>query len=225
MVPGIKGILDCLSGEYNETDDEKLEDMICQIKNYQKLIDQLEELRKIKPNRMEAEHRSKISELWSCVTDSKVIVGEEKENDILEGSNNRPEWTHIGFQGLDPITDFRGGGFLSLLQLCFFASQNSEIIANINERANHPTTGYGLAITGINITVLLMDALKAGQLKPYFYTRESINIEEFHQIYSKCFLLFDRLWVQEKPEDIMKFSEVFSLFKMQLIDSMQSGDI
>ena len=71
-------------------------------------------------------------------------------------------------QGLDPITDFRGGGLLSLEQLCYFAETNSEIIDKINERANHVKTGYGLAITGKTVfDVLNNKVLKKIVLKIY----------------------------------------------------------
>ena len=103
--------------------------------------------------------------LFESITQKKVEVGETKENDVEIGEDKRPDWTLIGFQvissfffkffsktlflqGLDPITDFRGGGLLSLEQLCFFAETNHEIIDKINQRANHIKTGYGLAITG-----------------------------------------------------------------------------
>lgn len=84
--------------------------------------------------------------------------------------------------------------------------------------------GYGLAITGINITVMLVDALQSGQLKNYFY-QNKIEIEQFHQIFSKAFLLFDHYWVEENPEDIMKFSQIFDLFKAKLLDNLKSGII
>jgi hypothetical protein len=71
----------------------------------------------------------------------------------------------IGFQGCDPITDFRGGGLLSLTQLIYFCENYTERARNLNVRASHPTKGYGLAITGINLTVLLSKALNAGAMK------------------------------------------------------------
>jgi len=223
----IKGILDCLSGEYDEKDGEKLEDMLGHLKKYKSLIDEVEAIRQIRPNRADEDHRDKLKKLFESITDTDIEVGVTKEEDkLLNGSEtDRPDWTLIGFQGLDPITDFRGGGLLSLVQLIYFAEANHENIKTINERANHPTTGYGLAITGINITVMLVDALKSGQLKPYLYQQDRISLDKFHQIFSKCFLLFDQTWVEEKPEDIMKFSQIFSIFKAKLIEKMQTGSI
>ena len=71
---------------------------------------------------------------------------------------------------------------------------------------------------------MLVDALQSGQLKNYFY-QNKIEIEEFHKIFSKAFLLFDHYWVEENPEDIMKFSKIFDLFKVKLLDNLKSGII
>ena len=92
----------------------------------------------------------------------------------------------IGFQGSDPITDFRGGGLLSLSQLIYFCENYTERARNLNVRASHPTKGYGLAITGINLTVMLSKALNAGAMKKVS-TRKII---EFHFL---VFLQYDNL--------------------------------
>ena len=83
-----------------------------------------------------------MKKLFESITDTDIEVGVTKEEDkLLSGpETDRPDWTLIGFQGLDPITDFRGGGLLSLVQLIYFAEANHENIKTINERANHPTT-------------------------------------------------------------------------------------
>jgi len=54
---------------------------------------------------------------------------------------------------------------LSLLQLIYFCENYTEKARNLNVRASHPTKGYGLAITGINLTVMLSKALNAGAMK------------------------------------------------------------
>lgn len=216
--------MDCINGEYDDKDEEKLEEMVQIIKDYTNLYNTVNDLRKVKPDRNEEDHRLKLKKLFENIIDIEIEVGPTKEEDRIIEKDERPDWTSIGFQGLDPITDFRGGGLLSLEQLCFFTTQNREIIDKINERANHPTTGYGLAITGINITVMLVDALQSGMLKNYFY-QNKIEIEQFHQIFSKAFLLFDHYWVEENPEDIMKFSQIFDLFKAKLLDNLKSGII
>jgi len=218
----IKGLMDCLSGEYDSDAEDDLESMLSQIKTYDSFVAETEATRRIKPNRENADHRELLGRLFESVTNRTVTVGVTKEAD--QDEETRPDWTAIGFQGLDPITDFRGGGLLSLRQLVYFADENKEIIDKINERANHVKTGYGLAITGINITVMLMDALKSGHLKQYFYHRQ-INDNQLNQLYAQCFLLFDRLWAREQPEDIMRFSAIFTQFKKLLADGLKSGHV
>merc|ERR1712131_206713 len=127
----IKGILDCLSGEYDEKDGEKLEDMLGHLKKYKSLIDEVEAIRQIRPNRADEDHRDKLKKLFESIPDIDIEVGVTKEEDKLlvsAESETRPDWTLIGFQGLDPITDFRGGGLLSLVQLIYFAEVNEDNI-------------------------------------------------------------------------------------------------
>ena len=132
--------MDCINGEYDENDEEKLEEMVQIIKDYTNLFNTVNSLRKIKPDRNKEDHRLKLKKLFENIIDIEIQVGPTKEEDTITDKDERPDWTSIGFQGLDPITDFRGGGLLSLEQLCFFTTQNREIIDKINERANHPTT-------------------------------------------------------------------------------------
>jgi len=45
----------------------------------------------------------------------------EKETTLFPDSDLKSKrWTEIGFQGSNPRTDFRGGGYLSLLALVHF---------------------------------------------------------------------------------------------------------
>ena len=36
--------------------------------------------------------------LFECITQTKIEVGETKENDLMIGKDERPDWTLIGFQ-------------------------------------------------------------------------------------------------------------------------------
>ena len=57
----LQGILDCLSGEYDDKDGEKLEDMLGHLKKYRSLIDEVEAIRQIRPNRNDEDHRTVVS--------------------------------------------------------------------------------------------------------------------------------------------------------------------
>lgn len=54
----LQGILDCLSGEYDDKDGEKLEDMLGHLKKYRSLIDEVEAIRQIRPSRDDEDHRA-----------------------------------------------------------------------------------------------------------------------------------------------------------------------
>ena len=59
-------------------------------------------------------HTSLLETLWRL-----LMPGVKREGDA--GTRSSKSWSNIGFQGTDPITDFRGMGMLGLLQLVHFA--------------------------------------------------------------------------------------------------------
>ncbi|GKA53719.1 ELMO domain-containing protein A-like protein isoform X1 [Tanacetum coccineum] len=56
------------------------------------------------------EHQEALRALW------KAAFPEEELRDLIS-----EQWKEMGWQGKDPSTDFRGGGFISLENLLFFA--------------------------------------------------------------------------------------------------------
>lgn len=194
--------------------------MISNIKAYSQLGAAVEEIRSQKVSRKDHSHI--LEQIYGAVLQVSITVGQTKEEDKLDESDGLPDWTLIGFQGSDPLSDFRGGGLLSLHQLAFFIENFRDQVRSINVRANHPTKGYGLAITGINITVMLAKALKSGAMKKYFYSR-ALSVEQFHRAYAEAFIYFDALWTAENPRDIMQFSEIFAKFREQFLVFMKSG--
>ena len=70
------------------------------------------------------------------------------QEDRVLNSQTAVDWTALGFQGTDPLTDFRGGGLLSLQQLAFFAENYTAQVRAINSRANHPTKVMKIGIAG-----------------------------------------------------------------------------
>jgi len=51
-------------------------------------------------------------------------------------SRKSEEWKKLGFQGLDPCTDFRGGGLLALQQLVYFAETRRELALQMLKEAS-----------------------------------------------------------------------------------------
>ena len=74
----------------------------------------------------------------------------------------RELWKDMGWQGVDPATDFRSGGVLSLQNLVWFAKHRRETY----ERLLYKKTGtrsaweYPFAAAGVNVTFALVDVLE-----------------------------------------------------------------
>ncbi|GET89548.1 hypothetical protein, conserved [Leishmania tarentolae] len=72
-----------------------------------------------------------------------------------------PHWASIGFQGVDPVTDLRGGGILGLRQLVHFAQTHNTAFREMlayNERVQREGkhSWYLLAVVSIQLTTQLM---------------------------------------------------------------------
>lgn len=74
-------------------------------------------------------------------------------------------WEKIGFQGSDPITDLRSAGYLGLLHLLFLASQATALAQQCYNVSIQQRSQFPLAITGLNLTRMVMAAIRSGRLK------------------------------------------------------------
>jgi hypothetical protein len=83
------------------------------ISNAQSYVGQLKEWQKTQFDWAVPTHKEKINNLW-----------ESLHPDYNRGDDRI--WSNIGFQGLDPASDFRGMGMLGLIQLSYFASNWNE---------------------------------------------------------------------------------------------------
>ncbi|KAI5066055.1 hypothetical protein GOP47_0018679 [Adiantum capillus-veneris] len=78
------------------------------------------------------------------------------------------EWKIMGWQGSDPSTDFRGGGFISLENLLFFARKFPRTFQQLlsKEGGRRSTWEYPFAVAGVNITFMLIQMLDLRADKP-----------------------------------------------------------
>jgi len=130
------------------------------------------------------------------------------------------QWSELGFQGMDPATDFRGMGYLGLLNLLRYAA-----VFNSNARAtlldsNSPSNTYPFAITGINITSWILGMLKQGQLNEHFYIN-GVSFDEFCSLYSNLFTEFGKFYVASKPKNIMDFPDIMNKFKERTVSKLR----
>ncbi|XP_014370935.2 ELMO domain-containing protein 2 [Papilio machaon] len=175
-----------------------------QIWSYRSLLNDVEDLRTLQFDSNNELHEEKLLKLWSLLVPDTPL-----ESRITK------QWQHIGFQGDDPKTDFRGMGMLGLDNLLFFASEYPEISSHVLSHSLHPTYGYTFAIVGINITSMAYYLLKDGSAKTYMFNAKRClpNIDLFHRFYCYLFYEFDKMWIESKPENIMEFSMIFRKFE------------
>ena len=121
-------------------------------------------------------HERKLKELWELMMPHEVL------SDRISS-----QWTKIGFQGKDPATDFRGMGILGLENLQYLAKHYPETTARILDSSNHQTSGFSMAIVGINLTQISLNLFRSRELYYHFYV-SGVNIEAFHEFY--CILRF-----------------------------------
>ncbi|KAL4707929.1 hypothetical protein ACJJTC_013720 [Scirpophaga incertulas] len=172
--------------------------------SYKSLIIAIEELRCCQFDSNNSEHEKKLLRLWD------LLVPDDK----LEARVTK-KWQHIGFQGDDPKTDFRGMGILGLENLLFFATEYPQASSHVLSHSLHPKYGYTFAIVGINLTSMAYYLLQDGSAKTYMFNARnhlpSINL--FHRFYCYLFFEFDKMWIESKPENIMEFSIIFKRFE------------
>ncbi|XP_075971671.1 ELMO domain-containing protein 2 [Anticarsia gemmatalis] len=175
-----------------------------QIWSYKSLVNEVEELRRSQFDSNNDEHEEKLLKLWALLVPDTPLEARVTK-----------QWQHIGFQGDDPKTDFRGMGLLGLENLLYFAMTYPQVSSHVLSHSLHPTYGYTFAIVGINITSMAYHLLKDGSAKTYMFNAKphlpSINL--FHRFYCYLFYEFDKMWIESKPQNIMEFSIIFKKFE------------
>ena len=99
-----------------------------------------------------------------------------------------PHWSKIGFQGKDPATDFRGMGMLGLDDLHYLAKTYPDTAERILATSHHVTSGFSMAIVGINLTDIALNLVRNRALQYHFYTH-GITKDIYHEFYCASFSL------------------------------------
>jgi len=155
------------------------------------------------------EHEDKLMELWRLLKGDEVLTSRKSE-----------QWQTIGFQGLDPATDFRGMGILGLEQLIYFAQNFNDTAKHVLNCSHHKYSWYSFAITGINLTALELELIRERHLQYYLISHEA-SIESFNEYYCYLFTEFNNFWFKRtKPVTVMNFNEVFKSFKQKIIQNL-----
>lgn len=88
-------------------------------------------------------HVCKLKELWELAFEG------------VEFQRQSEAWKEMGFQHIDPSSDFRGVGLLGLQNLIFFANKNPLQFEAIIKNSR----SYPFAAAGLNITQYLLSSL------------------------------------------------------------------
>ncbi|KAM1108985.1 hypothetical protein PS2_008447 [Malus domestica] len=141
-------------------------------------------------------------------------------------------WEQMGWQGSDPSTDFRGGGFISLENLIFFARQYPESF----QRLLHKQDGtraeweYPFAVAGINISFVLAQMLDLQSAKPTTLAGirflELLKEDEmaFDNLYCVAFQMMDAQWLVKRAS-YMDFNDVMKSTTSQLERELALEDV
>lgn len=121
------------------------------------------------------------------------------------------------FEGMDPATDFRGGGFLSLQCLCDLYRLDSDLFRRLMFKTEGKRTlwEYPFAIAGVNITFTLIDMLHLRKEKASpannairgFLKLLENEDETFALVYCIMFELLDQIWL-DRQASYMEFQNV-----------------
>lgn len=136
-----------------------------ELKLFQISIYKLNKLKNLSFDTTNSEHWKLLDKLWN------LLYPNQKRKHNKEGN----DWKLIGFQGINPSTDFRGCGLLSLYQLIYFVenyTEQAQMILNLSNNNTSNENFFPFAIAGINITSFIFDAISL----PYYKTPNDIKI-------------------------------------------------
>ncbi|XP_046787755.1 ELMO domain-containing protein 3 isoform X8 [Gallus gallus] len=104
-------------------------------------------------------------------------------------------WEELGFQGADPGTDLRGTGMLGLMQMLYFVmdSQMLPLALEIFRLSQHKTQNFPFCIMSVNITRLVLQALREECLSRECNRRQQV-IAVLNDLYAAAFLQLYRVW-------------------------------
>lgn len=143
-----------------------------------------------------------------------------------------PQWKDMGWQGNDPSTDFRGGGFISLENLLFFARRFPVVFQKLlhKEEGKRAEWEYPFAVGGLNVTFMLIQLLDLRAAKPRspsvasFFNILATDENAFDMLYCVAFQVLDAQWLARKAS-YMEFNGVLQATRTQLEKELALEDV
>lgn len=226
-------LLSSNDSNYREIEIMKANLILCirEIKFYNQVYRQLITLKSTAFEWTTQGHMRQLESLWSNLMPD---IRRSKAPEITTNPVSSESWKDIGFQGCDPSTDFRGMGFLGLLQLEHFANKHTEKAKRCLQESVNPSRAYfPFAATGINFTFFLMELISEQRLYHFVFEKYELNalcattdendsndetivnmtLDSLHDLYSDLYIDFLDLWLTENPNSLMDFPRIFNQFK------------
>ncbi|KAG9147713.1 hypothetical protein Leryth_014866 [Lithospermum erythrorhizon] len=150
-------------------------------------------------------HQEALRSLWYAAFPGEVLFGLISE-----------QWKEMGWQGKDPSTDFRGGGFISLENLLYFAGNFPKSFQHLlrKQEGDRALWEYPFAVAGVNITFMLIQMLDL----------EAENESAFDLLYCITFKLMDHQWLAMRAS-YMDFNTVMKATRRQIEKELLSEEI
>lgn len=167
------------------------------------------------------EHQDALKQLWRLAYPDRELPSLKSEL-----------WKEMGWQGSDPSTDFRGGGFISLENLIFFAQRYPESFHRLlhKQDGTRAEWEYPFAVAGINISFMLAQMLDLQSGKPTSLAGirflELLGEDEmaFDDLYCVAFQMMDAQWLAKRAS-YMEFNDVLKSTRTQLERELALEDV
>ncbi|KAG2273177.1 hypothetical protein Bca52824_067732 [Brassica carinata] len=167
------------------------------------------------------EHQDALRQLWRLAYPQRELAPLKSEL-----------WKEMGWQGTDPSTDFRGGGYISLENLIYFAKTYPESFHRLlhKEDGTRAEWEYPFAVAGINISFMLAQMLDLQSGKPSTVAGikflEFLEEDEmaFDNLYCVAFQMMDAQWLAKRAS-YMEFNDVLKSTRVQLEHELTLEDV
>ncbi|MBA0770525.1 hypothetical protein Gotri_019151 [Gossypium trilobum] len=158
------------------------------------------------------EHQEALKQLWKLAYPDRELPSLKSEL-----------WKDMGWLGPDPSTDFRGGGFISLENLIFFAKKYPQSFQRLlhKQDGNRSEWEYPFAVAGINISFVLVQMLDLQSGKPSsragrrFLELLAEDEMAFDDLYCVTFQMMDAQWLVKRAS-YMEFNEILKSTRTRL---------
>ena len=185
VIPENSAILD------STIDDDDHEEVCCCLCPKRKIPKDLENLRKsylfMTSSKFIPSNRIHVNALLTIYT---KLLSKTATSKLLPPPRFGKHWEEIGFQGNDPVTDFRSAGLLPMYLI--LKSDKNELVEIFNKcHALDEEHSFPFAVVCINVTVRIMRHLLRKPSKFY----KSSNIDK---VFTECLKIFVDVYLKEE---------------------------